>query len=193
MAERQEKDGRRQRSTRSRRRIIEAVFALLREGDMHPSAGAIATRADVGLRTVFRHFEDIDSIHREMTDEMLSDILPRLSAPLAATDWRDQIRELAERNSAIYEEIFPIKLSLGLRRFQSSYLAERYQRDVELLRSGLHELLPAEIKADRARAAALELCLSFEAWRRLRQDQDLSVSDALNTLSTLLNPLLNDE
>ena len=56
-------DGRRQRSDRSRRRIIEALFDLIGEGDMSPSAVNVAARAEVGLRTVFRHFEDMDSIY----------------------------------------------------------------------------------------------------------------------------------
>jgi len=60
-------DGRRQRSDRSRRRIIEALFDLIGEGNMTPSAVGVAERANVGLRTVFRHFEDMDSIYDEMT------------------------------------------------------------------------------------------------------------------------------
>ena len=35
-------DGRRQRSDRSRRKIIEAMFALLREGNMSPTAVEVA-------------------------------------------------------------------------------------------------------------------------------------------------------
>ena len=50
-------DGRRQRSARSRVRIVEAMFALIRAGDMNPSAAALAEEANVGIRTVFRHFD----------------------------------------------------------------------------------------------------------------------------------------
>ena len=64
--EEETKDGRRLRSGRSRRQVIEAMFELLAEGDMTPSAVAVAERANVGMRTVFRHFEDMDSIYDEM-------------------------------------------------------------------------------------------------------------------------------
>ena len=53
-------DGRRQRSQRSREKILRAYWELMLAGDMSPSAAAIAEHAGVGLRSVFRHFEDLD-------------------------------------------------------------------------------------------------------------------------------------
>ena len=54
-------DGRRQRSQRSREKILKACWELMLNGDMKPSAAAIAEHAGVGLRSVFRHFEDLDT------------------------------------------------------------------------------------------------------------------------------------
>ena len=59
-------DGRRQHSERSRQKILKAMWALMLGGNMDPSAAEIADTADVGLRSVFRHFEDMDSIYREL-------------------------------------------------------------------------------------------------------------------------------
>jgi AcrR family transcriptional regulator len=59
-------DGRRKRSETSRQRIVEAMIALVGEGHMSPSAEQVATRAGVGLRTVFRHFADMDSLYASM-------------------------------------------------------------------------------------------------------------------------------
>ena len=70
-------DGRRRRSVRSRQRIVEALLGLIRDGEMHPSAAQVAQKAGVSLRTVFRHFEDMESLNREMgaiiEDEILAD------------------------------------------------------------------------------------------------------------------------
>ena len=52
-------DGRRQRSARSRAAIIEASFELMQEGVLAPTAQQIAERAGVGIRSFFRHFEDM--------------------------------------------------------------------------------------------------------------------------------------
>jgi AcrR family transcriptional regulator len=59
-------DGRRLRSADSRRRILGAMLALILEGKPDPGAEAVAARAGVGLRTVFRLFSDMESICAEM-------------------------------------------------------------------------------------------------------------------------------
>ena len=55
-------DGRRLRSERSVRAIIEAALALQAEGMLVPTAQQISDRAGVGIRSFFRHFEDMESL-----------------------------------------------------------------------------------------------------------------------------------
>lgn len=186
------KDGRRLRSGRSRRAIIQALFELMREGEMRPTAVDVADRAKVGLRTVFRHFEDMESIFEEMTDELKAVIMPRVLAPLEATDWRGQLFEMADRNAEIYEDVFPMQVALVIRRFQSEFLTRQYQSEVELLRSSLKSILPKQIVQDRTRFAAIEVNLTFATWRRLREDQKLSVTRAKETLHLVLTALIQD-
>ena len=160
--DRQSSDGRRQRSDRSRRKIIQAMFELMREGDMTPMAVDVAARADVGLRTVFRHFEDMDSIFEEMTEEATSIIQPRIVAPFESTHWRDRLLELAERNAETFELIYPMQVALLLRRFQSDFLQRQYQREVHLIRSSIRAILPKNIakgqNAVRSARSEFEFC-----------------------------------
>ena len=55
-------DGRLLRSERSRHLIVEATTELIDEGVLTPTAQQVAKRANVGIRSVFRHFDDMDSI-----------------------------------------------------------------------------------------------------------------------------------
>lgn len=185
-------DGRRQRSDRSRRRIIEALFDLIGEGDMSPSAVNVAARAKVGLRTVFRHFEDMDSIYDEMTAELTEAIMPKIKAPFEAITWRERLMESVEKRADIYETVFPMKVCMSLRRFQSDFIKEQYERDVALMRSTLKSILPKEIASQRTLFAALETTLAFTTWRRLRQDQNLSVQNAKEALRLILTGLVAD-
>ncbi|MEM9570634.1 MAG: TetR/AcrR family transcriptional regulator [Pseudomonadota bacterium] len=185
-------DGRRQRSDRSRRKIIEAMFELLREGNMAPTAVEVADRAKVGLRTVFRHFEDMESIFEEMTDELKSVVMPALLAPLEATTWRERLFEVADRNAEIYERVFPMQVALVLRRFQSDFLAKQYKSEVHLLRESLKSILPKKVRDNRILFAAIEVNLTFATWRRLREDQHLSVPNAKATLKLTLSALTAD-
>jgi AcrR family transcriptional regulator len=185
-------DGRRHRSDRSRRRIVEALFDLIGDGDMSPSAVSVAERADVGLRTVFRHFEDMDSIYDEMTAELSDAVMPMIMAPFEATGWRERLMESIEKRADIYEFIFPMMVCMSLRRFQSDFIKERYERDVTLMRSSLKSILPKEIASNRALFAALEITLAFTTWRRLRQDQNLSVENAKEAIRLILQGLIAD-
>ena len=183
-------DGRRQRSDRSRRRIIEALFDLIGEGNMSPSAVNVAERANVGLRTVFRHFEDMDSIYDEMTAELTEAVMPKIKAPYETTTWREQLMEIVEKRADIYETVFPMKVCMSLRRFQSDFIKEQYERDVALMRSTLKSILPKEITSQRTLFAALETTLAFTTWRRLRQDQNLSVENAKESIRLMLTGLI---
>ena len=55
-------DGRRMRSDRSRQLIIESMLELIKLGNLVPTAQQVADHANVGIRSVFRHFEDMESI-----------------------------------------------------------------------------------------------------------------------------------
>lgn len=171
-------DGRRQRSERSRAQIIEAMFDLIREGDMSPSAAKVAERANVGLRTVFRHFEDMDSLYVEMAERITAEVMPKVLAPFEARDWRGRFFEHIERRIEIYEYIMPVRVSANLRRFQSRFLMEEYRRNLLIERSSLKALLPEELKDDAVTFAAIETMASFQTWRRLRQDSDLGRDEA---------------
>lgn len=61
-------DGRRKRGDQSRRQIVDAMIELVRSGEMSPSAAQVAERAGVGLRTVFRHFDEMEILYREMAE-----------------------------------------------------------------------------------------------------------------------------
>ena len=183
-------DGRRQRSERSRAQIIEAMFQLIREGDMSPSAAKVAERAQVGLRTVFRHFEDMDSLYVEMAEQITTEVMPKILAPFVADEWRDQLMEHLHRRIDIYEHILPIRVSANIRRFQSGFLMEEYRRTLMMERTALESLLPESVNGDPVLFAAIETAFSFQSWRRLRQDSELSAAQAADVFRLTMERLV---
>lgn len=183
-------DGRRKRSGQSRRLIVEAMIALVQEGHMSPSAAQVAERAGVGLRSVFRHFEDMETLYREMGEVTSAKILPVVVRPFETADWRGRLAELVERRIQIHEEIMPLKVAASVLRFRSSFLMEDYRKHLRLERMTLEAILPDAVKGDSALCRALEMVTSFQAWRRLRQDQGLSVEDARRVLARLVDGLI---
>ena len=59
-------DGRIRRGTENRKRIQLAFLELLRDGVHSPTAEQVAEKAGVGLRSVFRHFDDMEGLYREI-------------------------------------------------------------------------------------------------------------------------------
>jgi len=183
-------DGRRQRSERSRTQIVDALFALIREGDMNPSAARVAERAAVGQRTVFRLFEDMDSLFGEMAEQIQAEIMPIVLAPYTAPDWKERLGEIVRRRADVYERIFPVRVSANLRRFQSRFLMDEYRRNLILERESLKAILPADRASDQQLVAALDVVTGFQAWRRLRQDQGLSAQEAQAVMQLMVDGLI---
>ena len=135
-------DGRRQRSQASRAKIVEAFMALLKEGDPNPSAARVAKRAGVGLRSVFRHFDDMDSLYLEIDNLLYKRWAPVLTAPYRSTGWRDQLIELIERRAEVSENIAPYRLITNFARFRSEQLMKNYERLMKHESKALADILP---------------------------------------------------
>ncbi len=71
-------DGRVRRGAQNRDRILDALYALIGEGELQPTAEQVARRAGVGERTVFRHFEDMETLHAELSGRLRREVAPLL-------------------------------------------------------------------------------------------------------------------
>ncbi len=61
-------DGRRARRERSRVAVIDAVFALVRDGKIPPTVDDVAARAGVSVSSVFRNFDGLDDLQQQAFD-----------------------------------------------------------------------------------------------------------------------------
>lgn len=186
----EEKDGRRLRSQDSRARIVAAMLALIREGEVSPSAEQVAGRAQVGLRTVFRHFKDMDSLYREMSEVIETEVHRIKDAPFIAADWRGRVLELVDRRFTVFERIAPFKRASDVYRHRSRFLGNDNRRLVVGLREILERVVPIEELSDPRLFEALDLLLSFEAWARLRFEQNLSQAEASEVLRAAVARLI---
>src|SRR5258706_12780768 len=175
-------DGRRARGENNRQRIVDALLKLVAEGNVAPSADEVAGEAGVALRTGFRHFADMESLYRELSERMRAEIAPIIDRPFEAGEGFDRILDLIHRRAIVFERLLPFKIAGDAHRHASAFLTKDHEALVKVLRGSLAAALPAALRRERALVAALELILSIESWRRLRRDQKLSVRDARATL-----------
>jgi len=188
-------DGRRLRSEASRTRIVQAMIDIVREqgGLGMPPAELIAERAGVGLRTVFRLFEDMDGVYRAMQAVITEEAGPLMGVISPTGDTARDIEAEIARRARLFEMILPLQIAADAQRHRSPALQEGRARLVRQQLDALLAILPPKIAADRRRIAALELAVSFEAWRRLRKDQGAAPDEAREIMTWTARALLGAE
>jgi hypothetical protein len=76
--------------------------------------------------------------------------------------------------------------------FRSPFLMEDYHEHLRMERKTLRQVLPSDILDDGDLFRGLEMLTSFQAWRRLRQDQGLGLAEASRVLRRMVDALLVD-
>jgi AcrR family transcriptional regulator len=166
------------------------MMEMVRADEIAPSAERVAARADVGLRTVFRHFQDMDSLYREMSLAIEREIRAIIDQPLQSAPGQERVVELIGRRARAFEIMSPFRRASEAFRHRSKFLGTDYARMVTKLREILERELPPEVSRDAMKLEALDLLLSYEAWSRLRRDQGLGVDQAKAVLESAARALI---
>jgi AcrR family transcriptional regulator len=168
-------DGRIQRSERSRTAIVQALLELIGEGSLSPTAQQVAERANVGVRTVFRHFSDMETLFSTMNDQLSEEVDSLIVEKVQSGPYEERVDALIERRMMIFGKLAPYLRSSTLQRWRSAFLQAEHERTIRVMRRDLRRWLPEVESAPTEVADALEMILSFEALNRLRFDQRLSL------------------
>ena len=183
-------DGRLNRSVVTRKKIVDALTALITEGYVSPTAEQVAQRADVGLRTVFRHFDDMDSLYREISMDLDGQVLPLTQLRLAGPTWQDRLLQTIALRADIYDRLAAIHLAAQVHRHESAYLTQNLMESAAMQRELTRHLLPEPVARDGTLLDALDVALSIETWIRLRREQGLATEAAQAVVRRTVQSLL---
>lgn len=178
-------DGRRRRTHESQERIVEAMFTLINSGNLRPSAEDIAAEAQVGLRSVFRHFKDMESLYIAVAAKVLRIYQPAL-APFESQDWRGRLFEGFDRRIGIYETLLNFKRAGEMRAYESEAIRANNIQIRQILRARLPLFLPPHLIGDVVAFETLDLLMGFEGWMVLRDSQNVSPEKARAVIEGLL-------
>ena len=134
-------DGRRLRSRDSKRKIVAAMLELVREGRIAPTAEEVAQRANVGLRTVFRRFKDMESLYAEMAIAIGEQVAPIVDPALGDNTWAQNFTRLVTRRLRVYEVIMPYRVAAEVLKFQSDVLLTHHLNIVRTERERLKAVI----------------------------------------------------
>ena len=187
------RDGRVLRGERNRRAVVDAMLALIEEGDPQPTAKRVAERAGVALRSVFHHFDDVESVlaaaarlQAQRHWHVVQPVAPEL--PL-----RERVAQVVAQRSTLFERIAPGRAAL-LVEHDSPVIRAWLEEGSATLRRQLAATFAPELTGERRDLlAALEVSASWTAWESLRRRQGLSVSAARRVLARMLTALLEEQ
>ena len=185
-----ETDGRLERSVVTRQKIVDAATALVYEGHVAPTAQQVADRAGIGLRTVFRHFDDMDSLYREFSSRFDAEIEPLLHTRLAGSTRQERRIQSIDVRAGLYERMAPLLVSCRVNRHASPYLAQRLMDWARIEREVIKHMVPPAVVENAPLVEALCMAMSFEAWTRLRREQGLGEQPAREVVRCTVRALL---
>ena len=183
-------DGRVRRGVRSREAIVAALMELVGRGVLQPTVQQVAERAGVGVRSVFRHFSEMETLYRAMDARLEAEARPLLAGAERGGSLDERVAALVRQRATFFERIAPFKRSGNLVRWRSPFLQERHVSMHRLLRADLLRWFPELSGAAPALVEAVDLATSFEAWERLRFDRQLGTKAATSAVETSVLALL---
>ncbi|HLM65100.1 MAG TPA: TetR/AcrR family transcriptional regulator [Acidimicrobiales bacterium] len=184
-------DGRVQRRVRNREAVVDAILDLLVEGHEQPTAALVAERSGVSMRSIFRLFDDMASLHRAAIARQAERVASMLTplpddGPTAA-----RVAALVRNRAAVLEAISPVRRLAVRLASGSPPVAGELTRSAGVFRGQVEHLFRPELAgADPTLLDALDLATSWESWERLRATQGLDLEGAAAVVSTTVSSLL---
>lgn len=190
-------DGRTARSTRTREAVTNAFLDLLEEGVLRPTARQVAERAGVSLRSVFQHFDDLETLFAEVADRQIERLKPLWPTPPPTAPFPERLAKFVAERSRILEAISPVRRAAVLQEPFSEVIARRLAWVREVARGEVAAAFGPELarraETDREELlAALDVASNWGTWEALRRQHGMSREAAARTMSRMIEALLKE-
>lgn len=189
------RDGRTVRAERTRKALVDALLALLEEGQLQPTAERIAARAGVSERSLFQHFADREALYQAVALHQYERIAPTLVPIELTLPLDERIDAFVEQRARMLEAITPVRRAALLLEPRSEVVSgwlqsTRRQKAREVERVFRAELAESEQPARGMVLAALVAASAWTFWESLRAHQRLSVDRSRGAMHAALTALL---
>ncbi len=187
-------DGRRARGERTRLEVLEALLDLVAEGNLLPTAQAVAERAGVALRTVYHHFDDVEELRRSALDLELARNEGTLEPVEPEAGLDERLRAVCRRTRRRNEQLTPIRRAALVDESRSGTRVEELDHERALRRKFLAESFASELSRldgeSRTTLDALDAATSWEWWDYLRGRLKRTAASAERVLELTLRDIL---
>jgi TetR/AcrR family transcriptional regulator of autoinduction and epiphytic fitness len=191
-------DGRTARADNTRRRIVSSMIALIEEGHLRPTAAAIADRAEVSVRSVFQHFNDLGALFQAAADSTMHRVWS-LVRPIPDSGTLDErLDALLAMRWDIYDHIAAIRRAASLIEDQLPMFVEGRNQFRHMLRGVIDRIFAGELvhlDADARRQSldAMIVVCEFEFMEVLRRQMELPREQAMAAQRRAMMSLLKQK
>ena len=161
-------DGRILRSQKSQNVILNALIKLINTGNYYPTAEEVAKESGIAIRTVFRQFDDMESLLMKV-DELINHKLIndekeiKLNSPLIA-----RLELIIEERLHYYNKYENIMIATITQLPKYKILQKRYPEYQRLLRKRTEDIIPEILTLKSNNQELLDATLSFGFYQRLK-------------------------
>ena len=190
-------DGRTVRAQRTRQALVDALFTLLEDGELRPTAERIAERAGVSERSVFQHFPDRESLFEAVALQQWERVLTGTVPVDSSLPLSERIEAFASQRCAVLEQVTPVARAALLLENDSAVVAgwaDTFRRGAaaEVERVFRPELDQLERRERAALLAALVSAATWPVWEGYRAHQGLGFERARAAVRRTLAALLGE-
>ena len=161
------KDGRNLRSINSQKLIVDACIKLFKAGNLEPTAQQVADESGVGIRTVFRQFDEMENLFKSV-DAVLSKDYDFEVRYDPSSSFEARLQSIISHMNAGYEKHKLIMFMTVSKMWKYEFLRKNYLMYQDLIKSKTEEILPEVLSFDTESRHLFHASLSFAMWTRLQ-------------------------
>ena len=161
-------DGRILRSQKSQSVILTALIKLINTGNYYPTAEEVAKESGIAIRTVFRQFDDMESLLMKV-DELINHKLIndekeiKLNSPLIV-----RLELIIDERLHYYNKYENIMIATITQLPKYKILQKKYPEYQRLLRKRTEDIIPEILTLKSNNQELLDATLSFGFYQRLK-------------------------
>ncbi len=179
-------DGRIQRSERSRQLIVDAMVDLINEGHMIPTAQQVADKAGVAIRTVFRHFSEMEKLYAEIDQTMRPWYTELFSQSDRSGTLEERVIRAVESHAGAYTELAGVMRAVQHLLWRSPQVKQNYLEGAQRIRKDMDVWLPELSRVSSETREAVDAITSFDFWERLTVHQKMSKNASIELIANLV-------
>jgi TetR/AcrR family transcriptional regulator, regulator of autoinduction and epiphytic fitness len=131
-------DGRNLRRMRNREAVLDAVVEIFESGNIDPSIDAVAERAGVSNRSIYRYFDHRDHLVRAaVTHTMRRVVLEMPFEQVGVGSFDERIERFVDHRLMMYQRLAPITRAAKLASVSQPIIAEEFEVGRVMLRQQL--------------------------------------------------------